>query len=244
MPPVLRVIEDFSRVWGGAGNILVPMLPEAAWPECFWPVLARFDPDRLGYFQPTLRGWQMADPVGFDAWLADQAQQWVTGHGGTPEEARRLLTGDHLMHSPTEEVALSDDLQARIRARLAPLGHGEHLEQASFAADQPPGPHLVDLLALDANPTRLQVLRTEGLDPRVRLLLAARAGALAPSHAAALVERGVSIEEVDIAQADLRLLLELCWCRRMRWGGVALRRAYATAVRRISGYAAGWRVTE
>jgi hypothetical protein len=229
MPAVLRIIEGFSRVWGGVGNILVPVLRGDVLPECMWPVLARFDPDRLGYFQPTLRGWQMADPVAFDAWLADQAQQWVTSHGGTLDEAHRLLTEDRLMHEPTAEIVLSDDLQARIRARLAPLGHGEHLEEAAFPADQPPGPHLVDLLALDANPTRLQVLRTEGLDPRVRLLIAARTGVLSPSHAAALVQRGVPIEEVDVAEPDLPLVLELCWRRRMSRGGVALRRAYAEA---------------
>jgi hypothetical protein len=230
MSAVLRVIEGFSRVWGGVNNILVPRLPGDVLPECFWPVLARFDPDLLGYFQPTLRGWQMADPVGFDAWLAEQAQQWVAGHGGTLDKARRILTEDHLMHSPTgEEVVPSEDLQSHIRARLAPLGHGEHLEQASFSADQPPGPHLVDLLALDANPARLQVPRTEGLDPRVRMLLAARTGALFPSHAAALAERGVTLEEVDIVQADLGPLLELCWRRRIRLGSVALRRAYTAA---------------
>ncbi len=229
MPAVLRIMEGFSRIWGGVGNILVPVLPGDVLPECFWPVLARFDPDRLGYYQPTFRGWQMADPEGFDVWLTGQAQQWAARHGGTLDEARRLLTEDRLMHEPTAEVVLSDDLQARIRARLGPLGHGEHLEEAAFEADQPPGPHLVDLLALDANPVRLQVLRTEGLDPRVRLLIAARTGALSPSHAAALVERGVSIEEVDIAEPDLPLLLELCWRRRMSPGGVALRRAYATA---------------
>jgi hypothetical protein len=162
MPLVLRIIEGFSRVWGGAGNILVPVLPGEVLPEYFWPVLARFDPDRLGYLQPTLRAWQMADAVGFDAWLADQARQWVARRGGTLDEARMLLTGDHhLMHSATEEVVFSDDLRARIRARLAPLGHGEHLEEASFEADQPPG--------------------------------------------------------------------RLCWRRRIRLGGVALRRAYMSA---------------
>jgi hypothetical protein len=227
---VLRIIEGFSRTWGGIGNIIVPVLSGDVLPERFWPVFARFDPDRLGLYQPTRRAWQMANPEGFDEWLTGQAQQWMDRHGGTLEKARALLTEDHLMDGPIANLVLSDALQARIRAQLAPLAHREHLEQASFRADQPPGPHLVDLLALDASPTRLQVLRTEGLDPRVRLMLAARTGALSPSHAAGLAERDVTVEEVDLAEADLALLLELCWRRRLRPGAAELRRAFTAAL--------------
>ncbi len=229
MPGVLRTIEGFSRIWGGVADIVVPVLPGGVLPECFWPVLVRFDPDHLGCYQPTRRGWQMADPAGFDTWLTSQAQQWVARNGGTLDEARRLLTEDHMMHGPADDFTLPDTLQARLRTQLAPLAPGGDLVEASFLADQPPGPRLVDLLGLDANPPRLQILRAEDLDPRVRLMIAARTGALSPSHAAALTDRGVVIDEVGIAKIDLSLILELCWRRRMRPGGLALRRAFAAA---------------
>ncbi len=130
-------------------------------PESFWPILARFDPDRPGVHEPTFRGWQMADPEGFDTWLTGQAHEWITRNGGTLDGARALLTEDHLMDSPTENVELPDDLKARVRARLSPLAPREAVAEASFRADQPPGRPLVDMLDLDASPPRLQILRTD-----------------------------------------------------------------------------------
>jgi hypothetical protein len=87
-PGVLRTLEVFSRTWGGAGNILVPVAGGGV-PEAFWPLLAVCDPDRLGYYQSTLRGHQLADPDAFDAWLSGQAENWAAEHGGTVEQARR-----------------------------------------------------------------------------------------------------------------------------------------------------------
>jgi hypothetical protein len=240
MPAVLRTIEGFSRIWGGVGNIIVPVLRDGVLPEGFLPVLARFDPDRLGYYQPTFRGWQMADPEGFDVWLTGQAQQWAARNGGTLEEARALLIQDHLMHSPNMNVVISEDLHARLRARLAPLALRDDLVEVVFQADQPPGRDLVDLLRLDASPTRLQIVRTEDLDPRLRLLLAARTGALSPSHAAALTDRSAVIDEIDVTERDLAPLLELCWHRRMRPRGLALRRAFAEAQGQQPGAPAAW----
>jgi hypothetical protein len=217
VPGVLRTIEGFSRIWGGVGNILIPLL-RGDMPESFWPVFARFDPDRLGTHEPTRRGWQMADPEGFDAWLTSQAHRWITRNGGTLDEARALLTEDHLMDSPTENVGVPDDLQARVRARLAPLAPHEAVVEASFRADQPPGRPLVDLLDLDASPPRLQILRTDGLDPLIRLMIAARIGQLSPSYAAALTDRGATIDEIDVdgTARDLSLILELCWRRHLK----------------------------
>jgi hypothetical protein len=53
------------------------------------------------------------------------------------------------------------------------------------------------------------------LDWRVRLIITARIGALAPSYAHALSELDTSVQQVDIDDVDLPGLLELCWRRTM-----------------------------
>jgi hypothetical protein len=60
-PAVFRTLEVLSRTWGGAGNVLVPVASGGV-TEAFWRLLAAHDPDRLGYYQMTWRGRQLADP--------------------------------------------------------------------------------------------------------------------------------------------------------------------------------------
>jgi hypothetical protein len=231
---VLRSLEVFSRTWGGAGNILVPVASGGV-PEAFWPLLAVYDPDRLGYYQTTLRGHQLADPDAFDAWLSGQAEEWAAENGGTVEQARALLTEDHLMNSPEVNPEFPEGLPGRVRSRLAPIAPHDDVFLEVFQADQPARGHLVDLTALIGDPTCLRVLRTEGLDPRVRLMVTARTGAIAPSYATALSQRGVIVEEVVVTDRDLPWLLELCWRRSVTPIGWALARSFALAQGRDPG---------
>jgi hypothetical protein len=197
--------------------------------EAFWRLLAAYDPDRLGYYQTTLRGHQLADPDAFDEWLSTQAKEWVADHGGTLEEARALLSEDHLMNSPSVNLVFPESLPEQVRARLAPIAVRDDVLSEVLQADQPARGHLVDLARLAGGPARLQVLRTERLDSRVRLMVAARTGAIAPSYAADLAQLGVTVEEVDVTDDDLSGLLELCWRRSvtpLRW---AIARMFAVA---------------
>jgi hypothetical protein len=213
-PVVLQTLEVLSRTWGGAGNILVPVAGGGV-AEGFRRVLAAHDPDRLGYYQPTWRGRQLADPDAFDEWLSTQAEEWVASHGGTLEEARASLTADHMMNSPSVNLVFPEGLSEWVRARLAPIAPRSDVLSEVFQADQPPRGHVVDLARLAGGPGRLQVLRTEHLDPRMRLMVTARTGAMAPSYADALAQLGVTIEEIDVTDADLPGLLELCWRRNL-----------------------------
>jgi hypothetical protein len=99
------------------------------------------------------------------------------------------------MNSPWVNPVFPDGLPEQVRARLAPIVPRDDVFLEVFQADQPARGHLVDLTALVGDPTRLRVLRTEHLDPRVRLMVTARTGAIAPSYATALAQRGVSVEE-------------------------------------------------
>jgi hypothetical protein len=58
--PAQRMIELFSRTWGGSGNVLFAYAENSPIPASQWRLLERYDPDRLGYYVPTYRGLQMA----------------------------------------------------------------------------------------------------------------------------------------------------------------------------------------
>jgi hypothetical protein len=120
-----------------------------------------------------------------------------------------------MMNSPSVNLVFPEDLPERVRARLAPIAPRGDVLSEVFQADQPARGHLVDLAKLAGGPDRLQVLRTEQLDSRVRLMVTARFGVITPSYAAALAQLGVTVEEVDVTDADLPGLLELCWRRSM-----------------------------
>jgi hypothetical protein len=122
IPAAQRMIELFSRAWGGRGDILVPTSDDGTVSDDLWRLLERFDPDRLGYHLPTHRGWQMADPAGFERWLDQEAKRW-TGMTdvASPEEARRRLLDPGVLRMPLTTWEPPPALEDRARQRLAPL---------------------------------------------------------------------------------------------------------------------------
>src|SRR5437879_9021722 len=72
-PKAMRMLEVYSRKWGGAGDIIAP-LKDGTVVAPFWRILSDFDPDWLGFYTSTRRGRQMADPAAFEQWLDDQSK--------------------------------------------------------------------------------------------------------------------------------------------------------------------------
>jgi hypothetical protein len=52
----LRIVEYFTRMWGGWGNIIVPTDGKEIDP-LFWRILECFDPDYLEAYRRTGRIW-------------------------------------------------------------------------------------------------------------------------------------------------------------------------------------------
>ena len=103
-------------------------------------MLKRYDADRWAYYAATRHGHRIANPNGFAMWLDEQAAMWVGEHGGTMDEARTLLTSEHLMRQ-----ALHRDpefLAERIRREMAPDARENHVFGIVFTADAAPGPHV------------------------------------------------------------------------------------------------------
>jgi hypothetical protein len=66
---VMRALEASSTFWGGSGSLLVPVGPGGI-QMIFRRLLARYDPDVLLAYEPTLDGLARSDQNAFAAWCA------------------------------------------------------------------------------------------------------------------------------------------------------------------------------
>ena len=212
IPAAQRMIELFSRAWGGRGDILVPTSDDGTVSDDLWRLLERFDPDRLGYHLPTHRGWQMADPAGFERWLDQEAKRWAgMTDVASPEEARRRLLDPGVLRMPLTTWEPPPALEDRARQRLAPLDPEHPFDQA-WVSDGDPGRELLDMgniRELEGPP--VLSLRAEAIDRRIDLMVMNRVGAVAPSFRKVLKERGVEVVSAEANRAHLRYVLDLCW---------------------------------
>ena len=207
---VMRMIECYSRTWGGDGNGLVAYSNDGDVAEPFWPLLAAFDADHMATFQRTPRGLRMADPAAYEAELAAEAAAWAERNGISDAEARERLETDEYLSGP--DLAWPTPLDERIRRTLAPLASLQVAVHAAYKADEPPPRGLVDMCELTYRPTHIAQIDLPGLPPALRLLVAARTGAAAPGHRE-LLEQGGTLKQtsVPVAQEHFSSLLELAW---------------------------------
>jgi hypothetical protein len=217
VPAAQRMIELLSRIWGGHGAILVAASNDGTVSDDLWRLLERFDPDRLGYYVPTHRGRQMADPAGFEQWLDHEAERWAQMTGVTShQEARRQLLDSNVLRMPLTTWEPPPALEARARRRLAPLDPAHPFDQA-WVPDDDPGSELLDI----SNVRQLEglpvlSLRAEAIDRRVDLMVMSRMGAVSPSFGKALKKRGVEVVSAEANQDHLRYVLDLCWASEPR----------------------------
>jgi len=88
---LLRMMECYSRTWGGDGNGLVACSTTWDIAEPFWPLLTALDADHWAVFHRTRRGLRMSDPVAYEAQLAADISARVTAHGGTEADVRQIF---------------------------------------------------------------------------------------------------------------------------------------------------------
>ncbi len=213
MPIATRMLENFSRIWGGAGNILIPCSPDGNVNEIFWHILQVFDPDYLALYRVTYRDLMLHDPGKFERFVDKEVEQVTKQTSMSAQAARYLVTSDDYLDDPLFRGDLPSKVAERILRDLSPMSYGrqtaiEHWFQADCS---PPYPY-VDMAATpDGATERLALLDPTNLDPYLRLLLVSRTGALAPRHRKLVVERGTCIDELKVSTSPLAPLLEFSW---------------------------------
>jgi len=220
----LRMMECYSRTWGGDGNGLAACSHSWEIAKPFWPLLRALDADHWLAFQRTQRGLRLADPAAYDTLLTNELATLTAKHGWTESEARRLLESDDYLSGPQDAWLVPTVLDQRIRHWLAPLASAQVAIRGRYKADEPPPSGLVDMCQLTYRPDQMTVLDVGRWPLSVQLLVAARTGIVSPSHRAQLEEGGSFAQQViSVKDDDLSQVLELAWTGQVdpifRWMG-------------------------
>lgn len=208
---MLRMLENYSVTWGGAGNLVIPTGEQGEVHPRLWSLMENFDADLWAWYVPTLRGNRIANPEGFEQWLRNQSEKWASEQGGTVEEARLMFTTDRWLSSAIGRSELPENLEEEIKSRTSPAVEGGRLQLVSYRAGGFPDRLLVNVLDLNPLPERVHVLHCDDLPLSLRLLVAMRFGTLADEHVTRLERTGISLERVPIGEEDLRYILPFCW---------------------------------
>ena len=209
--PALRMLENYSVTWGGAGGLLIPVTAEGSVHEALWPVMEIFDADLWAVYHRTLRDHMLSDPGTFEQRLHEEALGRVQRHGETVESARAMLTADHVLNETEGQFRLSPELLEQITRRTAPVLHDDSIPPHLFSADGSPGWLLMNVCALRPLPDRVTVMDTSRLPLPLRVLVAMRCGGLGPRQQRLLENAGTRVHRVDVGPEDLDELLALCW---------------------------------
>lgn len=213
--PALRMIELFSRMWGGSGNVLFAYSEENPIPEALWQALERFDPDRLGHYVPTRRGQQMAAPEAFETWLDNEANRWASGSDVTSYDgARKQLLDSNFLESPMTSWRPPRELVDEALTRLGPQDADDPFDQA-WHADGVPGQELLDMTNIrEIEGAKLFCLHAHEIDPRIDLMLQSRIGGVSPSYEKTLSDDlFVDIRSFGARADNLEDVLDIAWAK-------------------------------
>ena len=207
----LRVIEYFTRMWGGCGNIIVPTDGKSIAP-LFWSILERFDPDYLRGYQRTGKDFEIEEPTRFEQIYNQRIAAWEKQIGQATDQYAADSIRDNLRRGSATEFEVSPELQQQLKERLAPFYFQQWIVEAGavWADSTPHHPHtdIIEILPQIEHSTR--VLRVND-----------KAGAVSPlwwgsvfgcvnlEMQSQLASQKIEVLELGTTQDEIRNLIRL-----------------------------------
>lgn len=208
----LRMLENYSRMWGGAANILVPALADGCIPDVFRRILRQFDPDYLAVYQQTRIDQKLADRPAFDDWLDKSVEAYAKNNPDvSKQEAGRMILQAATSPGPGywEPAA---DLNEYLMRYLATSPASGRVFEAIFRADGQSPRCATDLAELRfTHGHDLNYFDTSALDQRLALMLAMRCGGVAPEFASQLHEMNIVGRRTPIDDTQYEDVLDIHW---------------------------------
>jgi hypothetical protein len=212
-----QAISSLSRVWGGAGDTLLPLDDQGAIPQCLLPLLRAYDPDGVAVHAMTVADLAVADPS-----VVDRLVERFGFEGETRDATWARIANQPIQDGPSEVAA------EQIDGWCSPF---KGLQQHASAFD----PAEVNFLHQDGQPGGglsllpgvpgevVYTLDLAGVDPFLGLAVESRVGALAQG-----VQKGLNVIELPVLDEDLPALVELAITGEISPGGWDLHRRYLT----------------
>jgi hypothetical protein len=205
----LRVIEYFTRLWGGCGNIIIPTDGKTIKP-LFWRILELFDPDYLQGYSRTGRDAELEDSSKFEAAYQRHLDSWEKQIGNKADPHAAAIRDD-LRQIGLTHFGISVELQQELRDRLAPFYFQQQTAEARSvgAMSTPHHPHtdVVDILPHVEHAPRL--MRSPEAAEFPPLWWAAAFGSVNDELKAQLAKINVDVSPPGNSPDDLKLLVRL-----------------------------------
>ncbi len=115
----MQIIEFFSRVWGGAHNIIIPIDGNSI-SEPFWRILEAYDADYIYYYLQTGSDFKARNPDEYRARLENELKNYLNGQPFNDEEQARNYV-DGLLQRQTFTAVPTPEFGETIRNRLSPF---------------------------------------------------------------------------------------------------------------------------
>ena len=146
----LRIIEFYSSVWGGKYNIIVPTDGTVILPD-FWKVLELYDPDYCFSYAKTYRDLKISDPAKYDEILRRHTDSTASQLPDTDWEALKDDLDHQLQEADASTFAVSNELEATLKRRLAVFHHDDHAIQSHVSAGSKAAYQLTQVANILAN---------------------------------------------------------------------------------------------
>ena len=142
----LRIIEFYSRLWGGAYNIIVPTDGREI-TEPFWTLLEAFDPDYLYRYAKSGEDLAQSHPEQYADLLKQRVDASIATENSRDRAAITAEVDKHLRASWLESTfGIGPELHKEIKTRLAPFWFQQYVVQAGpIYAGCAAAPHLTDI---------------------------------------------------------------------------------------------------
>jgi len=206
----LRIIEYFTRTWGGCGNIIVPTDGKTISPN-FWKLLEIFDADYLQAYRRTGADAEIEQPDKFEDQYQKHIGAWQAQIGGKTDPSAAKTIRENLCNVPLSKFDISPALQQELKRRLAPFFFQNWIVEARTitARSAPHHPHtdVLDILQNVVHPNRVFKAYPEDVFPP--LWWAAAFGQVNGDTEARLVNNGIKVFELGRTRDDVKLLISL-----------------------------------
>lgn len=206
----LRIIEYFTRMWGGCGNIIVPTDGKQIGP-LFWRILERFDPDYLEAYKRTGRDLEIEEPAKFEEMYRRHIAGWEKQIGENTSTFAAEKIRDDLRHASLAPFEISAELQQELKERLAPFHFQQWIVEAGavVAGSVPHHPHtdIVDILPQIERPPR--VLKVDDRAVLPPLWWASSFGRVNGELQAELAKMNLGVSELGSTADEAALLIHL-----------------------------------
>ena len=207
----LRVIEFFSKLWGGAYNLIVPTDGKTI-DERFWRILEAFDPDHLYVYRKCGEDFRLSTPDEYAKRIEADLQSYQSQFGSQNAGTSRDRIDKDLRNSWMSSLAITPQLQNEIKVRLSPFYFEEWIVEtgaiSARAAVGFPLTSLANIILNTRHPDRFAEINAPS-DLVPKLWYSAVLGLADDSAAEKLEGLGILRNRFDFEKNNISQLMEL-----------------------------------